>query len=73
MVCPTLIGFAIPLFITFSGLSSFLIVRMWFGKAIDDFNKSIVAQGKNGPELIASAGNGFTSACFKAPVLAHMF
>lgn len=43
------------------GLSAFLIVRMWFEKAIDDFNKSIVAQGDNGPELIAAAGNGFTS------------
>jgi hypothetical protein len=45
-----------------SGLASFLIVRMWFEKAIDDFNKSIVSQGKNAPELVAAAGNGFTSA-----------
>jgi len=42
------------------GLASFLIVRMWFEKAIDDFNKSIVSQGKNAPELVAAAGNGFT-------------
>lgn len=42
------------------GLSSFLIIRMWFAKAIDDFNQSIVAQGKNAPELVAAAGNGFT-------------
>jgi hypothetical protein len=46
----------------FSGLASFLIVRMWFEKAIDDFNNSIVSQGKNAPELVAAAGNGFTSA-----------
>jgi len=42
------------------GLASFLIVRMWFEKAIDDFNNSIVSQGKNAPELVAAAGNGFT-------------
>jgi hypothetical protein len=35
---------------------------MWFEKAIDDFNKDIVSQGKNAPELVAAAGNGFTSA-----------
>lgn len=34
---------------------------MWFEKAIDDFNKSIIAEGKSGAELIAAAGNGFTS------------
>ncbi|KIM85245.1 hypothetical protein PILCRDRAFT_354716 [Piloderma croceum F 1598] len=43
-----------------SGLASFLIVRMWFEKAIDDFNQSIVSQSKNAPELVAAAGNGFT-------------
>jgi len=42
------------------GLASFLITRMWFEKAIDDFNKGIIAQGKGAPELIAAAGNGFT-------------
>jgi len=42
------------------GLASFLIVRMWFEKAIDDFNKNIVSQGKGAPELVAAAGNGFT-------------
>ncbi|KZP31298.1 hypothetical protein FIBSPDRAFT_1037748 [Athelia psychrophila] len=41
------------------GLTAFLIVRMWFEKAIDDFNKAIIAQGDKGPHLIASAGNGF--------------
>ena len=34
---------------------------MWFGKAVQDFNSFIVSQGKNGPELIANLGNGFTS------------
>jgi len=42
------------------GISSFLIVRMWFEKAIDDFNKNVIAQGTKGPELMAAAGNGFT-------------
>ncbi|KAF7970615.1 hypothetical protein HWV62_23647 [Athelia sp. TMB] len=41
------------------GLTAFLIVRMWFAKAIDDFNNAIIAQGSSGPKLIASAGNGF--------------
>lgn len=34
---------------------------MWFGKAIDDFNASIAAQGQQGPQLIAATGNAFTS------------
>jgi hypothetical protein len=34
---------------------------MWFGKAVQDFNASIAAQGKNGPQLIADLGNAFTS------------
>ncbi|KII94332.1 hypothetical protein PLICRDRAFT_78471, partial [Plicaturopsis crispa FD-325 SS-3] len=42
------------------GLTSFLIVRMWFGKAVDDFNSSIQSQGNGAPELIASTSNGFT-------------
>jgi len=44
------------------GITAVLIVRIWFEKAIDDFNQSIIAQGKNGPELLAATGNGFTSA-----------
>lgn len=43
------------------GITSFLILRMWFGKAADDFNDSIVLQGSNGPQIIASVGNAFTS------------
>lgn len=34
---------------------------MWYGKAIEDFNASIIRQGKNGPSLIASSGSAFTS------------
>jgi len=42
------------------GLTAFLVVRMWFGKAVDDFNASITSQGQQGPKLIATTGNGFT-------------
>lgn len=42
------------------GLTSFLVVRMWFEKAITDFNSGIQSLGKDGPAVIASAGNGFT-------------
>lgn len=42
------------------GISSFLIVRMWFGKAVDDFNQSIELEGNNGPHLMAGLSNGFT-------------
>lgn len=45
----------------FTGLASFLIVRMYFGKAADDFNQSIQGQGTNGPQLIANTSNAFTS------------
>jgi len=34
---------------------------MWFGKAVDDFNATIEAQGESGPQLAASTGNAFTS------------
>ena len=47
--------------ILFAGIVTFLIIRMWFGKAVQDFNASIVAQGQQGPKLIASIGNAFTS------------
>jgi len=42
------------------GLSSFLIIRLWFGKAVDDFNESIELEGINGPHLMAGLSNGFT-------------
>jgi len=67
------IGFASFL----NGLTTFLIIRMWFGKAVDDFNASIVSQGQNGPQLIASTGNAFTMvwvayAFYAAPVIASL-
>lgn len=43
------------------GLASFLIIRMYFGKAANDFNQSIQGQGENGPQLIANTSNAFTS------------
>jgi len=59
------------------GLATFVIVRMWFEKTIDDFNKSIISQGKNAPELVAAAGNGFTMvwvayAFYAIPVIASL-
>ncbi|KAF4623331.1 hypothetical protein D9613_001816 [Agrocybe pediades] len=59
------------------GLTSFLILRMWFGKAVQDFNASIAAQGQQGPELIASTGNAFTMAWvayafFAVPIISSM-
>ncbi|KAJ7783829.1 hypothetical protein DFH07DRAFT_727305 [Mycena maculata] len=42
------------------GMTSFLILRMWFGKAADDFNDSIALQGSDGSQLLASVGNAFT-------------
>lgn len=44
-----------------SGLTAFLILRMWFGKAVDDFNSSVQQLGSSAPEIAASIGNGFTS------------
>jgi len=46
-------GFAI-------GSTAFAGLRMWFGKAVDDFNQSIVEQGDQASLLVASTGNGFT-------------
>jgi hypothetical protein len=42
------------------GLTAFLIIRMWFGKAVEDFNATIASQGQQGPKLIAATGNAFT-------------
>ncbi|KAF5314039.1 hypothetical protein D9611_006897 [Ephemerocybe angulata] len=42
------------------GLTAFLIIRMWFGKAVQDFNATIAAEGAQGPKLIAEIGNAFT-------------
>jgi len=59
------------------GITSFLIIRMWFGKAVQDFNSSVAAQGQNGPELIANIGNAFTMAWvayafYAVPVIASL-
>lgn len=43
------------------GLTSFLIIRMWFGKAVEDFNNAVEQQGDKAPQLIAEVSNGFIS------------
>ncbi|KAH9077840.1 hypothetical protein EDB83DRAFT_2346467 [Lactarius deliciosus] len=42
------------------GLTAFLVIRMWFGKAVEDFNKAITQSGSGAPHLIAQTANGFT-------------
>jgi len=42
------------------GLVSFLVIRMWFGKAVEDFNTAITEGGSGAPHLIAQISNGFT-------------
>ncbi|KAG6813264.1 hypothetical protein H0H92_012678 [Tricholoma furcatifolium] len=44
----------------FIGLTAFLTVRMWFGKAVQDFNYTIAMQEQQGAQLVAAIGNGFT-------------
>ncbi|EMD42023.1 hypothetical protein CERSUDRAFT_110562 [Gelatoporia subvermispora B] len=41
------------------GLTSFLVIRMWFGKAVEDFNDDIARAGSGAPQLIAATSNGF--------------
>jgi len=41
------------------GQTAFLIIRIWFSKAVDDFNAIIVSQGQQGPKLISATGNAF--------------
>ncbi|GBE78292.1 hypothetical protein BKA93DRAFT_793957 [Sparassis latifolia] len=41
------------------GLTSFLVIYMWFGKAVQDFNDDISKTGSGAPELIAATSNGF--------------
>ncbi|KAJ7597073.1 hypothetical protein C8J56DRAFT_306900 [Mycena floridula] len=43
----------------FIGITAFLVVRMWFGKSVTDFNSTVQFMG-NGPELVANLGNAFT-------------
>jgi len=59
------------------GITAVLVVRMWFEKAIEDFNKTIISQGKNAPELVAATSNGFTMlwiayAFYAAPLIASL-
>ncbi|KAL1737162.1 hypothetical protein EV714DRAFT_265974 [Schizophyllum commune] len=43
------------------GITAFVVVRMWFGKTISDFNTIIRnMDGNDAPELKAVEGNGFT-------------
>ncbi|PSR72386.1 hypothetical protein PHLCEN_2v11729 [Hermanssonia centrifuga] len=44
------------------GLTSFLVIRMWFGKAVEDFNAAILEGGQGSPQLVAATSNGFVSA-----------
>jgi len=41
------------------GLTSFLVIRMWFGKAVEDFNNAVQVQEAKAPALIAEISNGF--------------
>ncbi|RPD82584.1 hypothetical protein L226DRAFT_607687 [Lentinus tigrinus ALCF2SS1-7] len=41
------------------GITSFLVIRMWFGKAVEDFNRDITEDGSGAPQLVASTSNGF--------------
>ncbi|KAF7784805.1 hypothetical protein Agabi119p4_970 [Agaricus bisporus var. burnettii] len=43
-----------------TGLTAFMVLRMWFGKTVQDFNTSIQNQGSQGPKLIAETSNAFT-------------
>lgn len=45
-----------------TGLTSFLILRIWFGKSVDDFNIALLQSGSDAPDLVASVGSGFTLA-----------
>ncbi|KAI0704859.1 hypothetical protein BC835DRAFT_1410191 [Cytidiella melzeri] len=41
------------------GFTSFLVIRMWFGKAVEDFNAAILKGGADSPQLVANTANGF--------------
>ena len=53
-----------------TGLVSFLVLRMWFGKAVDDFNEQIQQEGSDAPQLVATIQNGFIS---ESASLSHSF
>ncbi|KZT02751.1 uncharacterized protein LAESUDRAFT_685041 [Laetiporus sulphureus 93-53] len=44
------------------GITSFLIIFMWFTKSVDDFNEDIKKLGSDAPNLIATTSNGFVMA-----------
>ena len=52
----------------FLGLTAFLVIRMWFGKAVEDFNKGIQEEGNDALHLIANTSNGFTSTYLSDPL-----
>ncbi|KAI0757029.1 hypothetical protein C8Q80DRAFT_1131739 [Daedaleopsis nitida] len=59
------------------GITSFLVIRMWFGKAVEDFNRSIFKDGSDAPQLIAATSNGFVMvwvgfAFYAVPVVCSM-
>jgi hypothetical protein len=45
------------------GIIPFIVMRMWFAEMLIDFNtlEEAQAEHKNGPGLVATAGNAFTS------------
>ncbi|THH34064.1 hypothetical protein EUX98_g51 [Antrodiella citrinella] len=65
-----LIGFMI-------GITCFLIIRMWFGKAVEDFNMTVITEGSNSAQLVATTSNGFIMiwiayAFYAIPLVASM-
>ncbi|KAI0274675.1 hypothetical protein BC834DRAFT_4872 [Gloeopeniophorella convolvens] len=50
----------IGLFGFMTGLTAFVVIRMWFGKAVEDFNDAISKGGDGAPHLFAQTSNGFT-------------
>ena len=47
--------------LTITGITSFLVIRMWFGKAVEDFNGDVSRAGSGAPQLMAATSNGFIS------------
>ncbi|OBZ79151.1 hypothetical protein A0H81_01175 [Grifola frondosa] len=41
------------------GITSFLVLRMWFEKAVEDFNDDVSKDGSGAPQLVAFTSNGF--------------
>jgi hypothetical protein len=47
--------------VSIAGMTSYLVLRLWFGKMAVDFNQAIAREGSKAPQLIATVGNAFTS------------